>query len=85
MPPSTGLQAVGLNLISTGGPNAGGRRVGEEALDLCSGPRGTRGRGLQAAGGGSWAWRVGVGVELQFQPGEGRAADGPPPSLPTKA
>lgn len=38
MPPSNGLQAVGLNRISTGGPNAGGRRVGEEALDLCSAP-----------------------------------------------
>ena len=81
MPPSTGLQGVGLNLISTGGPNAGGRRVGEEALDLCSGPRRTGGRGLQAAGGGSWARRV----ELQFQPGEGRAPDGPPPSLLAKA
>lgn len=38
MPPSNGLQAVGLNRISTGGPSAGGRQVGEEALDLCSAP-----------------------------------------------
>lgn len=45
---------------------------------------GTGGHGLQAAGGGSWAWRVGGGGELQFQPGEGRAPDGPPPSAPNK-